>query len=92
MTENQLKSLLAFQKTLASYADELKNTIQSEEFEKLDGLNKDLMITEFNQVQATLGISSVRIGLNISSLQDKRNQEESENAEEQTTEGMAVTE
>lgn len=93
MTEEQLKSLIAFQKTLVEQVESVKASVESEEFKELDGLNKDLLITEFNQTNALLGIISVRVGLNIATLQQKREQEQTEVAdnEEETSTGTEET-
>lgn len=72
MTEEQLKEIVALQKTVTDTLEATTKTVKSEEFKSLDGLNKDLLITEVNALQTLLGVLSIRIGLNIASVQQAR--------------------
>ena len=72
MTEQQLAELITQQKQVNAIFDAASSVIKGEDFKSLDGLSKDLLITQANAAQALLGIISVRIGLNIASIQKGR--------------------
>lgn len=44
--------------------------LNTEEFEKLDNLNRDLMIAQLKAMEAYLSILSIRIGLNAKQSED----------------------
>lgn len=44
--------------------------LNTEEFEKLDNLNRDLMIAQLKAMEAYLSILSIRIGLNAKQFED----------------------
>lgn len=44
--------------------------LNAEEFEKLDNLNRDLMIAQLKAMEAYLSILSIRIGLNAKQSED----------------------
>lgn len=71
MNEETLNKLIQFQKTVANEFNDLAGFIKSEDFAKVDGLNKDLAVTEANTLQTLLGLISIRIGLNISSVRQQ---------------------
>lgn len=65
---NQL--LVAFQEN-GDRTNKLREFIlNTEEFEKLDNLNRDLMIAQLKAMEAYLSILSIRIGLNAKQSED----------------------
>lgn len=82
MTEKELEGQIRLQKAVSAEFNELAATIKSEEFEKWDGLNRDLAITQANAMQTLLGVTSVRIGLNIHSVREQAKSEEAEQSKE----------
>lgn len=51
--------------------------LDTEKFDKLDNLNKDLLIAQLKAMEAYISILSIRIGLN-SKVKDSQEQEASE--------------
>lgn len=51
--------------------------LDTEKFDKLDNLNKDLLIAQLKAMEAYISILSIRIGLN-SKIEDSQEQEASE--------------
>lgn len=51
--------------------------LDTEKFDKLDNLNKDLLIAQLKAMEAYISILSIRIGLN-SKVEDSQEQEASE--------------
>ena len=88
MTEEQLKELISLQKHVNDDFQKTANFIKAEEFKSLDGLNKDLAITQANAMQALLGILTIRIGLNITAVNDARKEKtEQETRQEEVADG-----
>lgn len=56
--------------------------LNKEEFDKLDNLNKDLLISQLKAMEAYISILSVRIGLNSQFAQDEEESIESKENEQ----------
>lgn len=69
MTETEIKKLVDLKQTLMGMVHDDHELTKGEEFQKMDSLNKDLLITQLNAMQTVVGILTVRIGLNISNVQ-----------------------
>lgn len=72
MTEDKLNQILECQNAVSALFESEAAIVKSEEFESMDGLNKDLLITECNAMQTLLGVMSIRIGLNLVGIQQAR--------------------
>lgn len=65
MTQEILEKLIAEFQENGERTNELRASIlNQEEFDKLDNLNKDLMISQLKAMEAYISILSIRIGLN----------------------------
>jgi hypothetical protein len=65
MTQEILDKLIAEFQENGERTNELRAFIlNQEEFDKLDNLNKDLMISQLKAMEAYISILSIRIGLN----------------------------
>jgi hypothetical protein len=65
MTQEILEKLIAEFQENGERTNELRAFIlNQEEFDKLDNLNKDLMISQLKAMEAYISILSIRIGLN----------------------------
>jgi hypothetical protein len=65
MTQEILNQLIAEFQENGERTNELRAFIlNQEEFDKLDNLNKDLMISQLKAMEAYISILSIRIGLN----------------------------
>ena len=65
MTQEILEKLIAEFQENGERINELRAFIlNQEEFDKLDNLNKDLMISQLKAMEAYISILSIRIGLN----------------------------
>lgn len=93
MTEQNLTAAIALQKHIAEvFSTDAEIINNKEKFEELDQLNRDLLVTEANALQTVLGIISVRIGLNISKIQQERVKADSEKQTEEGTTNETATE
>lgn len=72
MTQEVLdRMLVEFQET-GERANKLRTFIlDSEKFDKIDNLNKDLMISQLKAMEAYISILSIRIGLNSKTIEDQ---------------------
>lgn len=65
MTQELLDKLIAEFQENGERTNELRAFIlNQEEFDKIDNLNKDLMISQLKAMEAYISILSIRIGLN----------------------------
>lgn len=65
MTQEILEKLIAEFQENGERTNELRAFIlNQDEFDKLDNLNKDLMISQLKAMEAYISILSIRIGLN----------------------------
>lgn len=65
MTQELLDKLIAEFQENGERTNELRAFIlNQEEFDKVDNLNKDLMISQLKAMEAYISILSIRIGLN----------------------------
>lgn len=90
MTEKEFERLSSLRKLLADEYGELSKLVKEEEFKALDGLNKDLIITQATATQSLMGIISIRLGVNHNNIQHEKETEvkteETDNAKEKTAE------
>ena len=71
MTQEVFDRLLVEFKENGERVDKLREFIlNSEKFEKIDNLNRDLMISQLKAMEAYLSILSIRIGLNAKFSED----------------------
>ena len=71
MTQEVFNRLLVEFKENGERVDKLREFIlNTEEFEKIDNLNRDLMISQLKAMEAYLSILSIRIGLNAKFSED----------------------
>ena len=72
MTQEMLdKMLVEFQEN-GERTNKLRAFIlDSEKFDKIDNLNKDLMISQLKAMEAYISILSIRIGLNSKTTEDQ---------------------
>lgn len=71
MTQEVFDRLLVEFKENGERVDKLREFIlNTEEFEKIDNLNRDLMISQLKAMEAYLSILSIRIGLNAKFSED----------------------
>ena len=71
MTQEVFDRLLVEFKENGERVDKLREFIlNTEEFEKIDNLNRDLMISQLKAMEAYLSILSIRIGLNAKFSKD----------------------
>lgn len=71
MTQEVFDRLLVEFKENGERVDKLREFIlNAEEFEKIDNLNRDLMISQLKAMEAYLSILSIRIGLNAKFSED----------------------
>lgn len=71
MTQEVFNQLLVEFQENGERTNKLREFIlNAEEFEKLDNLNRDLMIAQLKAMEAYLSILSIRIGLNAKQSED----------------------
>ena len=71
MTQEVFDRLLVEFKENGERVDKLREFIlNTEKFEKIDNLNRDLMISQLKAMEAYLSILSIRIGLNAKFSED----------------------
>jgi hypothetical protein len=71
MTQEVFNRLLVELQENGDRTNKLREFIlNTEEFEKLDNLNRDLMIAQLKAMEAYLSILSIRIGLNAKQSED----------------------
>lgn len=71
MTQEVFNQLLAEFQENGERTNKLREFIlNTEEFEKLDNLNRDLMIAQLKAMEAYLSTLSIRIGLNAKQSED----------------------
>ena len=71
MTQEVFDRLLVEFKENGERVDKLREFIlNTEKFEKIDNLNRDLMISQLKAMEAYLSILSIRIGLNAKFFED----------------------
>lgn len=92
MTEKELESLIQLRKTVSTAFDELVAVINSEEFNQVDDLNKDVALTQAHTMQALLRTTAIRIGLNINSVRNQASPKEAEQPKEGPNEQRSTTE
>lgn len=86
MTEQEVNDLVGFYKALNMEMQKLGALLSNEkEASKLDGLNRDLAITQAQAMQTLLSVLTVRIGLNINAVKAQKNAEEVEQPKEEPT-------
>lgn len=86
MTESQVQLRTQLQAELGSIFKETSEFVNTEDFKNLDGLSKDLLITELNSVQTLYGILSIRLGLHQLTSQVEMNTDKSKpESDEKTT-------
>lgn len=82
MTQELLDKLIAEFQENGERTNELRAFIlNQEEFDKLDNLNKDLMISQLKAMEAYISILSIRIGLNSKVADEQTEIVESSEAE-----------
>jgi hypothetical protein len=82
MTQEILEKLIAEFQENGERTNELRAFIlNQEEFDKLDNLNKDLMISQLKAMEAYISILSIRIGLNSKVTDEQTEVVESSEAE-----------
>lgn len=82
MTQELLDKLIAEFQENGERTNELRAFIlNQEEFDKLDNLNKDLMISQLKAMEAYISILSIRIGLNSKVADEQTEVVESSEAE-----------
>lgn len=83
MTQETLDRMLTEFQQLSEKTNKLRNFIlDTEKFDKLDNLNKDLLIAQLKAMEAYISILSIRIGLNSRTNQDSNTPNESVNDEQ----------
>lgn len=83
MTQETLDRMLTEFQQLGEKTNNLRNFIlDTEKFDKLDNLNKDLLIAQLKAMEAYISILSIRIGLNSRANQDSNTPDESVNDEQ----------
>lgn len=86
MTESQVQLRTQLQAELGSIFKEASEFVNTDDFKNLDGLSKDLLITELNSVQTLYGILSIRLGLHQLTSQAEMNTDKSKpESDEKTT-------
>ena len=85
MNEAQMKDAIAFQKAISEEHARITTFIKSEEFKNVDGLNKDLLLTQINAMQSLLGILTIRVGINLSQMRQDQTKEDPKEAENEKT-------
>lgn len=93
MTEQEVNDLVGFYKTVNTEMQKLGVLLSNEEeASKLDGLNRDLAITQAHAMQTLLSVITVRIGLNINAVKaQKKSAEEDEQPKEEPTDEQKNT-
>lgn len=92
MTEQEINDLVEFYKTVKAEMQKLGAILSNEgEASKLDGLNRDMAITQAYAMQTLLSAVTVRIGLNISATKAQKNVEETEQPKEKLTDEQKDT-
>ena len=90
MTEKEFERLSGLRKLLSDECSELTKLVKEEEFQSLDGLNKDLIVTQATAMQSLVGIISIRLGVNHNNLNHEKETEvktkETDNAKEEAAE------
>lgn len=82
MTQEILEKLIAEFQENGERTNELRAFIlNQEEFDKIDNLNKDLMISQLKAMEAYISILSIRIGLNSKVADEQTEVVESSEAE-----------
>lgn len=82
MTQELLDKLIAEFQENGERTNELRAFIlNQEEFDKIDNLNKDLMISQLKAMEAYISILSIRIGLNSKVADEQTEVVESSEAE-----------
>ena len=72
MTQEVLDRMLVEFQEVGERTNKLRNFIlDTENFDKIDNLNKDLMIAQLKAMEAYVSILSIRIGLNSKSVTDQ---------------------
>ena len=72
MTQEVLDRMLVEFQEVGERTSKLRNFIlDTENFDKIDNLNKDLMIAQLKAMEAYVSILSIRIGLNSKSVTDQ---------------------
>lgn len=72
MTQEVLDRMLVEFQEVGERTNKLRNFIlDTENFDKIDNLNKDLMVAQLKAMEAYISILSIRIGLNSKSVTDQ---------------------
>lgn len=86
MTKQEVNDLIGFYKTVNAELQKLGATLSNEEeASKLDGLNRDLAVTQAQAMQTLLSTITIRIGLNINGVKAQESTEEVEQPKEEPT-------
>ena len=89
MTEQEVNDLIGFYKTVDTEMQKLGALLSDKkEASKLDGLNRDLAITQAHAMQTLLSAITIRIGLNINAVKVQKSAEEVEQPKEEPTDGQ----
>lgn len=72
MTQEVLDRMIVEFQEVGERTNKLRNFIlDTENFDKIDNLNKDLMIAQLKAMEAYVSVLSIRIGLNSKSVADQ---------------------
>lgn len=72
MTQEVLDRMIVEFQEVGERTNKLRNFIlDTENFDKIDNLNKDLMIAQLKAMEAYASVLSIRIGLNSKSVADQ---------------------
>ena len=72
MTQEVLDRMIVEFQEVGERTNKLRNFIlDAENFDKIDNLNKDLMIAQLKAMEAYVSVLSIRIGLNSKSVADQ---------------------
>ena len=72
MTQEVLNNMLMEFQENSERTNKLRTFIlDSEKFDKIDNLNKDLMISQLKAMEAYISVLSIRIGLNSKTIEDQ---------------------
>lgn len=93
MSEQELKNAIDIKQAVLEYIKPTRELINNkEEFEKLDGLTKDLIVLEANTAYSFISALTISIGIGINQVQLERQQDAQETAETKVNEEETATE
>lgn len=99
MTIEEFNKLVALQQTIATEFQPLAQLINNkEEFNKIDHLQRDLILVQANQMNSLLGIIQIRLGLSANEVKEAlakeqagKEQANTESKENEATKGTVET-